>query len=66
MEDTSSEAKLTEGREQRRASLAEATERLRTLNERARSYIKEHPAACLAGALALGFGGARLARWRSS
>jgi ElaB/YqjD/DUF883 family membrane-anchored ribosome-binding protein len=38
---------------------------LQTLNERTKSYIREHPVACLAGALALGFVIARLARWRS-
>jgi hypothetical protein len=65
MEDTGSAARLDEAHDQRRAPLEEAKERLRTLNERTKSYIKEHPAACLVGALALGFVVARLARWRS-
>ncbi len=64
MENTSSEAKLDETSESRR-SLEEVKERLKSLNERAKSYIKAHPKVCLASALALGFVVARLARWRS-
>lgn len=35
---------------------------LATLNQRARSFINDHPAACLFGALALGYVVARMAR----
>jgi hypothetical protein len=65
MENTGSETKPAEAHESRRPPLEEAKERLKGLNDRTKSYIKEHPAACLAGALALGFVVARLARWRS-
>ncbi len=65
MENTGSETKPAEANESQRAPLEEAKERLTALNERAKSYLKEHPTACLAGALALGFVVARLARWRS-
>jgi ElaB/YqjD/DUF883 family membrane-anchored ribosome-binding protein len=65
MESTGSEPGSAETGESRYTPLEEAKERLQTLNERTKSYIREHPAACLAGALALGFVIARLARWRS-
>jgi hypothetical protein len=45
-----------------RPQLAKARERLRSLDGRARTLIKEHPAACLLGALGLGYLFARLAR----
>jgi hypothetical protein len=51
--------------EQPHPPLDEARRRLKELNERTKSFIKEHPAACLVGALALGYVVARLARWRS-
>jgi hypothetical protein len=65
MDNTGSEAKATEMRDEARAPIDEAKQRLRALNERAKSYIKEHPAACLMGALALGYVVARFARRRS-
>ncbi len=65
MENIDTQTKLAEAREKLRAPLEEAVARLRALNERARSYIKAHPVACLAGAAALGFVAARVARWRS-
>jgi hypothetical protein len=61
----SGEDKATAIQDEPAAPIEEAKERLRELNDRAKSYIKEHPAACLVGALALGYVVARLARWRS-
>ncbi len=65
MENVGSEEKMAEAIDQGRGALEEAKERLRALNDRARSYIKAHPAPCLLGAVAFGFVVARLARWRS-
>ena len=42
--------------------LEEAREKLRSFSEHARAYIKEHPTACLIGAVAFGYVLARLAR----
>jgi len=42
--------------------IARAKEGLRSLDGQARRFIKEHPAACLLGALGLGFLLARIAR----
>jgi len=65
MDKTTTEAKASDIRDEIRAPIEAAKERLRSLNQRAQSYIKEHPAACLMGALALGYVVARLARRRS-
>jgi hypothetical protein len=65
MENTTSEATAGEMGEETHAPLEEAKQRLRALNERVQSYIKDHPAACLMGALALGYIVARIARHRS-
>jgi hypothetical protein len=48
-----------------RARLEELKERIGSLNDRAKGFIKEHPAACLMGALGLGYLIARIARRRS-
>jgi hypothetical protein len=45
--------------------LQELKERLEALNDRVQGFIKEHPAACLMGALGLGYLFARIARRRS-
>ena len=45
-----------------RLSLEEIQERLQEINKRVKGFIRERPAACLAGALALGYLVARLAR----
>jgi hypothetical protein len=45
--------------------LDELKQRLDRLNERVKSFIKERPAACLVGAMALGYVVARIARRRS-
>ena len=42
--------------------LREGKRRLLSLNEQARTLINDHPAACLFGALALGYVVARVAR----
>jgi len=48
-----------------RPRIEEVWERLLSLNDRAKGFIKEHPAACLMGALGLGYLFARIARRRS-
>ncbi len=65
MENAGPEATMAEAGAQARGAVEEAKQRLHALNDRARSYIKAHPAPCLLGALAFGFVVARLARWRS-
>lgn len=45
-----------------RPHLKDGKRRLESLNEQARALINEHPAACLVGAVALGYMVARLAR----
>ena len=45
--------------------IEELKERIVSLNDRAKGFIKEHPAACLTGALGLGYLFARIARRRS-
>jgi hypothetical protein len=54
-----------EGNDERRPSIEELKERIVSLNDRAKGFIKEHPAACLVGALGLGYLFARIARRRS-
>jgi len=48
-----------------RPRIEELKERLEALDERVRGFIKEHPAACLMGALGLGYLFARIASRRS-
>lgn len=45
-----------------RPRIQELKERIVLLNDRAKGFIKEHPAACLMGALGLGYLFARIAR----
>ena len=52
----------TEGNDGLRPRIEELKERIGSLNERAKGFIKEHPAACLVGALGLGYLFARMAR----
>jgi hypothetical protein len=48
-----------------RPRIEELKARIDVLNNRAAGFIKEHPAACLLGALGLGYLIARIARRRS-
>ncbi len=48
-----------------RPRIEELKARIVSLNDRAKGFIKEHPAACLMGALGLGYLFARIARRRS-
>jgi hypothetical protein len=48
--------------ERARPTIAEAKQKLGRINGRVKSFIQDHPAACLLGALALGYLVARLAR----
>ena len=48
--------------ERARPKIEEAKQKLGQSNGRATGFIKDHPAACLLGALALGYLVARLAR----
>ena len=50
------------GDDRLRPRIEELKERLVSLNERTKELIKEHPAACLMGALGLGYLCARIAR----
>ena len=45
-----------------RPALDDVKDRLRSVNERVSAFVREHPAACVAGAVALGYLAARLAR----
>ena len=45
--------------------IEELKERIVSLNDRVKGFIKDHPAACLMGALGLGYLFARIARRRS-
>lgn len=49
-----------------RPPIEEAKRRLRSFNHQAMGFIKEHPAVCLLGAVALGYLVARLARRQQS
>jgi hypothetical protein len=55
----------TDGNDGLRPRIEELKERIGSLNERAKGFIKEHPAACLVGAVGLGYLFARMARRRS-
>ena len=48
-----------------RSRIEELKERIVSLNDQAKGFIKEHPRACLMGALGLGYLFARIARRRS-
>jgi hypothetical protein len=48
-----------------RQRIEELKERIVSLNDQAKGFIKEHPAACLMGAMGLGYLVARMARRRS-
>jgi hypothetical protein len=65
METTSFERSLDDIGERVRPQLEEARKRLDQIDGQARSFINEHPAACLLGALALGYLVARVARRQS-
>jgi ElaB/YqjD/DUF883 family membrane-anchored ribosome-binding protein len=45
-----------------RPALDEVKDRLKSVNDRVSGFVREHPAACVAGAVALGYLVARLAR----
>jgi ElaB/YqjD/DUF883 family membrane-anchored ribosome-binding protein len=61
IEETLKEAAETLG-ERARPHLQEGRRRLESLNSKAKALINDHPAACVLGALALGYLVARLAR----
>ena len=48
-----------------RPRIEELKQRMETLNDRVKGFIQDHPAACLMGALGLGYLFARIARRRS-
>ena len=45
-----------------RPTLDEVQDRLKSVNDRVSAFVREHPAACVVGAVALGYLAARLAR----
>ena len=45
-----------------RPTLDDVKDRLKSVNDRVTAFVREHPAACVAGAVALGYLAARLAR----
>ena len=57
--------KQHDGNDGIRPRIEELRGRIASLNDRAQGFIKEHPAACLMGALGLGYLFARIARRRS-
>jgi hypothetical protein len=57
--------KTNDGDEGLRPRIEELKERMATLNDEVKGFIKAHPAACLMGALGLGYLFARIARRRS-
>jgi hypothetical protein len=65
MKSTSFERSVDDIGERVRPKVEEARKQLEALDGRARRFINEHPAACLLGALALGYLGARIARRQS-
>jgi hypothetical protein len=62
MDTTSFERSVDDIGERVRPQIEEARKQLGRLDGRARRLINEHPAACLLGALALGYLAARVAR----
>jgi hypothetical protein len=65
-EDTTFEKSVTSLGERMRPQLEAARRRLGALNDQASRLIKEHTAACLLGAVALGYVVARVARRQTS
>lgn len=63
--DEGNAANADEKDEELRPRIEELKERIESLNGRVKGFIKEHPAACLLGALGLGYLFARIARRRS-
>jgi len=57
--------KANSSNEELRPRIEELKERIGSLNGQVKGFIKEHPAACLMGALGLGYLFARIARRRS-
>jgi len=45
-----------------RPTLDDVKDRLKSVNDRVSAFVREHPAACVVGAVALGYLAARLAR----
>jgi hypothetical protein len=45
-----------------RPTLDDVKDRLKSVNDHVSAFVREHPAACVAGAVALGYLAARLAR----
>ena len=60
------ESNLSDLGDRVRPQIEEVTRKLQALNGRATALIKEHPAACLLGALGLGYLIARIARRQTS
>jgi hypothetical protein len=65
MDTTSFENGAADVGERIRPQIEDAKRRLGRLNGRITGFIKDHPAACLLGAVALGYLVARVARSRS-
>jgi len=62
MDTASFEAKVDDLGDRVRPKLEEAKQKLGRINGRVMSFIQDHPAACLVGAIALGYLVARIAR----
>lgn len=62
MDSTSFKASVDDLGERVRPKIEEAKQQLGRMNGRITSFIQDHPAACLLGAVALGYMVARLAR----
>ena len=62
MDTASFEAKVDDLNDRIRPKLEEAKQKLGRINGRVMSFIQDHPAACLVGAIALGYLVARIAR----
>ena len=62
MDTTSFKASVDELSDRVRPKIAEAKQQLGRINGRVTSFIQDHPAACLLGAIALGYLVARAAR----
>ena len=65
MDTTSFEKTVEDVGEQFRPRIEDAKRRLGRLNGQVTNFIQDHPAACLLGAVALGYLVARVARSRS-
>ena len=65
MDTTSFETSVEDVGERIRPQIEDAKRRLGRLDGQVTGFIKEHPAACLLGAVALGYLVARVARSRS-